>query len=530
MSRVTGPSAGDLVPLAERLRIMQCFRVGVGVFVVVLSEVLHLPLLVPSAELLAATAAYLLLMLLSEGAWRLLRGRGLLLFGLMLIADGLYLAWAVHATGGSGGPLRLVVLLHLIAVALLASHRTALKLALWHSLLLFVVHYAQQGGLLTAPRAWAGLSPLAELTVFVGIFWVVAVGTSTLSAVNERELRRRRYDLEALSRLASRLEETSTVDGVARLLLESVVDTFALGRSVVLGADDDATLRVLASAGGHDPGGDGHRPGATSVLATGEGSATQLLSGLDPVADPWLAAVLPDARNVVVVPLTAEGRRIGVLVAEHGLRTGSRIERRVVAMVERFASHGALALSNTLLVERLRRVAETDGLTGIANRRTFDAVLQRELARAERSGRPVSVVLLDLDHFKALNDDHGHQMGDEMLRQVAALLVDGCRSTDTVARYGGEEFVVVLPDCDAVEATARADELRRAVLAAPTPVPVTLSGGVAEYPAHADGFSTLVGRADEALYRAKREGRNRIAAHTLGQGAGREAVDQVTAG
>jgi hypothetical protein len=153
MSRVTGPSTGDLVPLAERLRIMQCFRLGVGVFVVLLSEVLHLPLLVPPAELLAATAAYLLLMLLSEAAWRLMRGRGLLLFGLMLITDGLYLAWAAHATGGSGGPLRLVVLLHLISVALLASPRTALKLALWHSLLLFVVHYAQQGGLLTAPRA-----------------------------------------------------------------------------------------------------------------------------------------------------------------------------------------------------------------------------------------------------------------------------------------------------------------------------------------------------------------------------------------
>ena len=513
MSR-TGPSAGDLVPLAERLRIMQCFRLGLGLFVVVLAELLHLPLLVPSAELLAGTVAYLLLMLGSEAAWRLLRGRGLLLFGLMLITDGIYLAWATHATGGSGGPLRLVVLLHLIAVALLASHRTALKLALWHSLLLLVVHYAQEGGLLTAPRAWAGLSPVAELTVFMVLFWIVAVGTSALSAVNERELRRRRYDLEALSRMAGRLDESPVVEDVAKVLVDEVVDAFGFPRGVVLGVGDGGALSVLAGVEVRQPGTASHVPLPSSVLdAASRAPGPQLVSGLDPALDRWLGQLLPQARNLVLVALHAEGRTAAVLVCEHSLRAGSRIERRVVSMVDRFASHGALALANTLLVERLRRDADADGLTGITNRRGFDTVLDRELTRSSRSGRPVSVLLLDLDHFKRLNDEHGHQMGDEVLRRVAAVLVAGCRSGDTVARYGGEEFVVVLPECTAQEAVVRGDELRRAVAAADTPVPVTLSGGVAEHPSHAGDGAALVGLADAALYASKHEGRDRITAH-----------------
>ena len=505
--------AGDLVPLADRLRIMQVFRFGLGVLTILLAEVLDVPLLVPSAQLLAATVCYLLLMLVAEGLWRVLRGRGLLLFGLMLITDGIYLAWAAHATGGPGSPLRLAVLLHLVTVALLASHRTALKLALWHSMLLFVVHYAEDGQLLAAPPPSDGLTPFAELVVFVVMFWLVAVGTSTLSAVNERELRRRRYDLEALSKMAGRLDGASSVEQVAQLLLDAVTDTFDLERGVVIGRDEDGTVTVLAAVGAREPGTARQVPHHSSVLALGDRSqASRLVSGLDQVADRWLAQALPHARNLVVVPLYADGRSTGVLVCEHGLRSGSRIERRVVSMIERFAGHGALALANTLLVERLRLLADTDGLTGIANRRTLDRAIDRELARAARTGGSVSVLLLDLDHFKRLNDEHGHQTGDEMLRQVAALLSAGSRAGDTVARYGGEEFVVVLPECTAAEAVVRADELRRTIECAATPVAVTVSGGVADYPGQASDASSLVRLADEALYRSKRDGRNRITA------------------
>jgi diguanylate cyclase (GGDEF)-like protein len=512
MSKASDPTAGELVPLAERLRVMQAFRLGVGLFVVLLSEVLHVPLLVAPAELMAATVAYLVVLVLAQAAWQLAKRRGLLLFGLMLIADGAYLAWAAHATGGASSPLRLVVMLHLIAVALLASHRTSLKLALWHSLLLFVVHYAQEGGVLQqAPQSGTGLSPTAHLAVFVTLFWLVAVGTSTLSAVNERELRRRRYDLEALAAMARALDNATTVDGVAKVLLDSVVDTFGLGRSLLLTVRENGEFAFAASAGAELSGVQRHTAGPASVLtAACRSHESHLVAALDPVVDRWLDTALPAARNLVIVPLQAEGRTIAVLVCEHGLRSGSRIERRVVSMLERFASHGALALSNTQLVERLQRVADTDGLTGIANRRSFDRELAREVATAARSGRPLGLVLIDIDHFKRLNDEHGHQLGDEMLRRVAAVLAGSLRATDTVARYGGEEFVVLLPECTAGEALVRADDLRRAIETADVPVTVTVSGGVAEYPLQASSAAELVRLADEALYVSKRDGRNRM--------------------
>ena len=109
-------------------------------------------------------------------------------------------------------------------------------------------------------------------------------------------------------------------------------------------------------------------------------------------------------------------------------------------MLERYASHAALAMMNASLLEKVQRMASTDGLTMIANRRTFDESLQREINRVSRGGEPLSLIMLDLDRFKVLNDTYGHQKGDDVLHKVARVLEDECRDFDTVARYGGEEF------------------------------------------------------------------------------------------
>jgi diguanylate cyclase (GGDEF)-like protein len=238
-----------------------------------------------------------------------------------------------------------------------------------------------------------------------------------------------------------------------------------------------------------------------------ESKATVLVRGLDTGADPWLARLLPGAANLVVVPLSAEGRSLGALVVEH--TGGHRIQRRVVTGLERSASYAALALRNAWLLEQVQRLAATDGLTKIANRRTFEATLEREVARATRSAEHVSLVMVDIDHFKGLNDTHGHQAGDEVLRNVAASLSCECRDFDTPARYGGEEFAVILPGCGPDEALDIAERLRRAVGAAPSIVPITASAGVATYPSHAGDADTLVRAADEALYRSKHAGRDR---------------------
>jgi diguanylate cyclase (GGDEF)-like protein len=246
------------------------------------------------------------------------------------------------------------------------------------------------------------------------------------------------------------------------------------------------------------------------VLTTAHSSReTLLVRELDPEVDPWLAAIMPDARNVAVVPLVADAV-VGVLIAETGEGTGSRIERRVVATTERFAGHAAMAIRNANLLERMQQMAVTDGLTELANRRSFDRSLDRELTRANRTDGRLSVVLLDIDHFKNLNDTHGHVVGDAVLRQVAAALRECGREYDTVARYGGEEFAAVLPGCSSALALQVAERLRRAVEEAATDVDVTASAGVATYPYDGVDAGSLLQAADEALYASKRSGRNTV--------------------
>lgn len=177
--------------------------------------------------------------------------------------------------------------------------------------------------------------------------------------------------------------------------------------------------------------------------------------------------------------------------------------------------------------EELHALARVDTLTGLANRREFDAVLEREWRRARRSGEPLSLLMIDIDHFKRLNDSSGHQVGDAHLRAVARALATGCtRATDVVTRYGGEEFAVILPATDAQAAQALAERLRAAVealrLHAPDPGPyVTVSIGVgAAVAMENDDPAALLEATDAALYDAKRAGRNRLAFRSLAPGAG----------
>jgi two-component system chemotaxis family response regulator WspR len=172
--------------------------------------------------------------------------------------------------------------------------------------------------------------------------------------------------------------------------------------------------------------------------------------------------------------------------------------------------------------EALRQMSIVDALTGIANRRRFDEVLENEWARAQRLGTEISIVLIDIDHFKLYNDTCGHLLGDECLRKVAtALHGTALRPTDLVGRYGGEEFVVLLPDTPSAGAREVAERMQASVaaLALPHPAPaakgtVTISQGIASMrPGTADDSNMLVSRADAALYRAKRAGRNRHETH-----------------
>lgn len=522
-STATTPNAAsELVPIAERLRYMQWFRVLLATVAGVSAWLTRDTLDAAPALVAGVTLAYLAVSFLTQLSWRLSRKSATRLFGIVLILDGVFLAWASYVTGGSGSPVRYLIVLHLIAVALLASYRTGMKLALWHSILLLCAYYGQDAELLRPLEEDSSLGigdPFEQLLAFSVVFWLVAIVTSSFSAVNERELRRRRYDLEALAVMARRLEEAAGSADAADVLVDTVADTFDVERAAVLAAPGGEQLGVLASRGDVRDAGV-HSDGDSVVRRAMTEHRTQLVTVLDPLADAALAAVLPDARNLVVVPLSAARKPLGVLVMEHPLRAASRIERRIVGMLERFGAHAALALRNAWLLEEIQQLAATDGLTGIANRTTFQRTLGQELARAERGDGSVGLVMLDLDHFKRLNDTYGHQAGDEVLRRVAGVLDECCRGFDTPARFGGEEFAVVLPHTDPPEARAVAERLRAAISAAPLDPKVTVSVGVASYPDDAASADDLVRAADEALYASKRAGRNRVSAAAASTRAG----------
>ena len=511
----------DAVPIVERFRVTQWMRVSMVVLLLLCAGLAPETLVPGQRDVVVLAVAFTVLVGIVEVASRALVDHVRLLFGAMVMVDALFLATAAALTGGTTSPLRYAILLQIGAVALLSTYQAGVQIAVWNTLLLFSIRNAAHAGLITDtdPPEVPGLASNDQrLVVFIAVLWLVALLTSTLSAISERELRRRRRDLEALTELAEQIERTDDSSSVARSLLDAAVATYGFSRGVVL-ASSEGHLPMLASYGLPDelarrPG----RPGPSAVVTTAhQHKGTVLVRGLDEATDAWLRHLLPGNANLVVVPLTAEGRSLGALVVEHA---SERIERRVVSGLERSASYAALALRNAWLLEQVQRLAATDGLTKIANRRTFEATLEREVARAARSSEHVSLVMVDLDNFKQLNDTHGHQAGDEVLRNVAAALSCECRDFDTAARYGGEEFAVILPGCPPEEAVEIAERLRSSVAMAPSVVPVTASAGVATYPMHAGDADTLVRAADEALYASKHAGRNRT---TVSAGVPHEA-------
>lgn len=168
------------------------------------------------------------------------------------------------------------------------------------------------------------------------------------------------------------------------------------------------------------------------------------------------------------------------------------------------------------LQEQLREQANHDPLTGLYNRRYLDNTLERELARCKREGLPLALIMIDIDHFKRVNDTYGHQAGDEVLKTLGAMLSTMARAEDVACRYGGEEFLMLLPKMPPGSAMERAEKLRASFAAVTVPfgefrLQTSLSIGIAIYPGHGKSADLLIQCADRAMYRAKHEGRNRVA-------------------
>ncbi len=212
-------------------------------------------------------------------------------------------------------------------------------------------------------------------------------------------------------------------------------------------------------------------------------------------------------RISVAAPVVIGGRVWGAISV--ATRSARGLPDDAAEVLRRFAGLVALAVTSHSARAQLREQAATDALTGLANHRAFQEALSREVQRSRRSGRPVALALIDLDHFKRVNDEHGHQAGDDVLKEAAARLRDGIRDGDTLARVGGEEFAWLMPETTGIEAWQAAERVRAAIAAEPFARvgAVTISTGICDI-GHAADPGELYRYADGALYWSKHHGRD----------------------
>jgi diguanylate cyclase (GGDEF)-like protein len=235
----------------------------------------------------------------------------------------------------------------------------------------------------------------------------------------------------------------------------------------------------------------------------------------DMVHDPRVAQVPgteeEEPQASIIVPLNVRGKVTGVVCLDR--MNGRTFDERELEPARLCANLAAIAIHNARTYEEMERQAISDGLTGIHNYRHFHESLKAEVRRAGRYGECFCLLMMDLDHFKAVNDTIGHQKGDDVLRAVAGVLRSCSRESDYLARYGGEEFAMILPRTTLDEAQTLAERIRVSVSALDPGHPdlhVTVSIGVAAFPESAEDSDGVIGAADSALLRAKAQGRNRV--------------------
>jgi diguanylate cyclase (GGDEF)-like protein len=296
--------------------------------------------------------------------------------------------------------------------------------------------------------------------------------------------------------LNTAVEAVDAEAGVLWRLTSTRADVYA---SAVRGLDPESFGRVRVGDGivGHVA------ERATRLLLPSETGAVR------PATDE------PPAPVVIAIPVYSKDRVTGVL-SVYRFDENRPFSEEDFETVVFLAEQGGVAIENVVLHEEAQRLSLMDGLTGTWNRRFFQMQFRQVLATATRFERPFSLLMLDLDNFKVVNDTHGHQRGDAVLVEFAQRVNGALREVDTFARYGGEEFLCLLSETDTDGARITADKIRDVIRAEPfggageVPVKLTVSIGVASYPSHGDAYRGLVEAADQALYGAKAAGRDRV--------------------
>jgi diguanylate cyclase (GGDEF)-like protein/PAS domain S-box-containing protein len=242
----------------------------------------------------------------------------------------------------------------------------------------------------------------------------------------------------------------------------------------------------------------------------------------------------PSSTGYLCVPMMAQGEALGILYVQQTSATKEDHIEAVGQLASTVAEGIALALANMKLQETLRNHAIRDPLTGLFNRRYMIETFERELARAQRYGVPLGVIMIDLDKFKKFNDTFGHEMGDKLLTTFGDFIKTIVRKDDVACRWGGEEFLLILPGASLNAAGERAEEIRSSAKQLQVPngqphQPVTISLGIAIYPEHGSTKDELIAAADKAMYRAKRNGRDRVVNAQSIPGYQDDRADQIRA-
>jgi len=404
----------ELLSIAERSRYLSGLRLGLAgvvTFIVLESDS------EAAAAVSTATGGFLVLSFLTAAVVRRGGRAAVPVLQGSLLVDGLYLATVIAQTGGAAEAIQLMPYVHVVGVTLLCSYRTGLKLALWHTLLLLLVIEAARSGVLHGRMA-AGIEANVEhaATLTIAGLWVFALGTALFSAASERQLRRQKHDLSRLSAMVARVDTDPEAADIPGVLLEELSSTFGFARGVVLASPHD-DLDLLAWAGMESPtdlavGID------RSVSRAWEHRTSQLLRAIDPETDPRLASLLPEAKNVLVVPLL-RGRRqgLGAVVLERG--TGHpTIRRWVIEMVEQFAEHAALSLHNAWLTEE--RESQLRTIQGLEQQlRAHNEDLEAKVAERTEELRRVIRDLEEIDEQRQRLLEHVVRAAEEERTRIA---------------------------------------------------------------------------------------------------------------
>ncbi|MDX1582219.1 MAG: sensor domain-containing diguanylate cyclase [Thermoanaerobaculia bacterium] len=388
-------------------------------------------------------------------------------------------------------------------------------------------------------------SLIGGLLLFASLSLLVPLRIRRRQAELREEVHQRTIELERLTRLTAAINEAVTVEEVLDHLYENFSGILPYDRiGLALLDEDRIVLRAVWSRGkseaiGIDRGYEAPLKKSSTLQETLDSGRPRLIRNLEryleqhPDSESTRRILKEGIRSSLTCPLRARGVPVGFIFFSSF--EPDIYDESHAAFLEQISGHLSLIVDKSRLHDdlietksrlemanrELERLARIDPLTGLANRRAFDETLGGEWRRARRSGKPLTLIMIDVDHFKSFNDRFGHRVGDECLRKIAdALSRTMQRASDLVARYGGEEMAVVLPNCTLEEGLALAERVRRKVERLDEGdgdadrYRVTISAGVAtSVPDQDHDSDLLVQQADEALYEAKRRGRNNVTAH-----------------